>query len=82
MITIRSLKERLDKFPDTHVVTVLEDDESSMIGIYKYASETPNQAALTMIPEPVGYISTLGGLTVVFDPDNPNDQDGKELVIE
>ena len=67
MITINQLKVKLDKFPDTHMVAAIEDDESSMIAIYKYASETPNQIDLEMGPEPVGFISTLGGLVAIFN---------------
>ena len=35
MIRIGELKERLSKFPDDYLASVMEDDEGSMLVIYK-----------------------------------------------
>lgn len=77
MITIRELKKSLSKFSDDYVVAAMENDRLSILAIYKYASETPNQIALEMGPEPVGYISTLGGLVVAYDSED--DQIGRDI---
>lgn len=76
MIEIGMLKRQLDKFSDRYMVAAIEDDESSMLAIYKRCH---------MEPTPVGYISTLGGLTVIYTEEEPEvgeDITGVEILVD
>jgi len=51
MIEVGELKRLLDKFPDNYLAIVVEDNESSMLGIF-----TPDSPYNPLPPEPYGYI--------------------------
>lgn len=54
MIPISELKEKLDLFPDDSLVTVVDENDISVVAVYNAKTE------------PIGYICTTPGL-ILFD---------------
>ncbi|GAI28139.1 unnamed protein product, partial [marine sediment metagenome] len=54
-----------------YLVSAFEDDESNYLGVFTRVCQTPNQVALTLTLEPVGYIGTqIWGDSAVFVGDS------------